>query len=180
MKKFICFVLMMLMIIGLCGCQTQSDTMIIPSEPDSAPTGLPFADDALGDDDVADITNTVDFVPIVVLDNDYVTITLTDFIYDTFWKSYDLKFYIENKTDQSINVTWENNVAVVNGYSMSVFFYTTLVANGKTNETVTLDSISLEENSIETIRTIDFSVRGDDSSTYSTIFDATPCSITIS
>lgn len=192
MKKFICFVLMMLMIIGLCGCQTQSDTVIIPSEPDPTPAmeavTQSFEDiftaglqAALDGTDIDSLIEVFDFTPVTVIDNEYITMTIKGFKYDGSWptmESYQFDIFVENKTDVNISTPWDR--VVVNGYMIDPFFGCSVAAHSKINTTVSFYVSLLEENDIDTIQTVDFDVLILNEDTWDSLCDPIPCSITIS
>lgn len=111
----------------------------------------------------------------VLLDNEYLSVTLTEIYHDSIW-GYSLGLYVVNKSDSNIMVSVDD--ASVNGYMLDPFFANEILA-GKTGFTsVSWSDSSFEENGIETVENIEFTLKAYDYDSWSTRFAEEPVVIT--
>lgn len=99
---------------------------------------------------------------IVIVDNETCTFKITEASVDETW-GYILKVYVENKTDQNLNISWDN--AVVNGFLCDPCWGMELPAGAKSNEEIIFYNESLAENGINPadVNSIDFTLMVHDS-----------------
>ncbi len=103
---------------------------------------------------------------VVLVDNQYVTVTAIDGEYDDIW-GYSLNLFLENKTDTTVMFTVDD--VAVNGFMVDPFYATTVPAGRCGYSAVTWSLESLEKNGIEVdgIETIDMTVVAYDDEDYS-------------
>lgn len=103
----------------------------------------------------------------------YTGVTKTDSIFS----SYDFGFLVVNdNTDKSVTVKAEN--ITTNDFSMTELFYAEAGAGKKTNDKISVYEKDLEENGIETLEKLEFSLKCTDDS-YQTLWETDPIVITV-
>ena len=103
------------------------------------------------------------FAPLTLVDNDQVTVTITDVTENGFW-GYTLKVFLENKTDQELMFTTDK--VSVNGFMCDPFWAATVAAGKKANEEISFSENDFEKNNIESVEEITFTLRIYDSSNW--------------
>lgn len=86
-----------------------------------------------------------------------------------------LGFYVENTSDRAVVV--ESEDLSVNGYMVSNFFYADVVPGARAVEPLTLLNSELEDNGIETVDTVEFSLKLVDPDSFSTIDQTDPITL---
>lgn len=86
-----------------------------------------------------------------------------------------LCFYVENTSDRAVVV--ESEDVSVNGYMVSNFFYADVVPGARAVEPLTLLNSELEDNGIETVDTVEFSLKLVDPDSFSTIDQTDPITL---
>lgn len=100
----------------------------------------------------------------IILDNDYVTVIVTGYAEDDIW-GYTANLFLVNKTDTEVMFGVDN--ASVNGYMIDPFFASSVMPNKCTFKSMSWGNSSLEENGIEKVTEIEFSLKAYDSSNLS-------------
>jgi hypothetical protein len=136
--------------------ETDQGTSADP-ESDPAQTGTEAESAAESEDNKADVTVESH----VVFEDSGIRITVKSLDMNALFGP-ELKFLIENDSDEDIEIS-VNNV-VVNGYMFSAYLYTDVAAGKKANSSITLSKSDLEELAIDTVADIeiDFSVYKND------------------
>lgn len=96
----------------------------------------------------------------ILVDNEHVTVLVTGYEEDTIW-GYEAKLFLVNKTDTTIMVSVDESS--VNGYMIDPFFATSVNPETCAFSSISWSDTDLEENNIDTIETIEFSLRVYDS-----------------
>ena len=96
----------------------------------------------------------------VLIDNEYVTVIVTDWVHDEIWGQ-TAKLFLQNKTDCTVMFGVED--ASVNGFMADPFFATEVSAGGCAFEALSWSDDTLEENGITEVETIEFVLRAYDS-----------------
>lgn len=104
----------------------------------------------------------------VLLDQDGIKITATEYIVDTLWGD-GIKVLIENNTDQNIRVGC--NTLIVNNYMINDWFTTTVAAGKKVYDTIDLSSTGLKEAGIKNVGQVEVGFNVYNSDTYDDILD---------
>lgn len=179
MKKMIALLLSLLMIFSLAACGADIDTDA-PSDDQSASSDTK-TDDNGNNDDIAEIiddaddaavikedtpedTTSVDFEPVVVIDNDDCKIEITGIDPDDFM-GYTLKAYFENKTDDT-SMTFSVDSASINGVVSDPYFSTDVIAGAKSNDNIYFDTDILAKHGIKDFTDICLTFRVYDSVDY--------------
>ena len=157
MKKIILVLLALFMLTG-CG-DSSSNT----SEQSSSNITV---EEKTKEDEQASEEST--FEEIVVCDNEYLTFKITGIDPDNMW-GYTLEVFIENKTDKDIMISLDG--VSVNGYMCDPFWGTDVYAGKKANSEISWSDTQLEENKIENIEDIDFTLHVTDNNTWDTIYE---------
>jgi hypothetical protein len=84
----------------------------------------------------------------VLLDQNDIVITATDYVYDSIWGE-GIKVLLENNSDQ--NITVGCNALIVNDYMITDLFSADVAAGKKSNETIYLSSSELEAAGIDVV-----------------------------
>ena len=96
------------------------------------------------------------FTPLTLVDNEQVTVTITDVVENDFW-GYTLKVFLENKTQQELMFTTDG--VSVNGFMCDPFWATSVTAGMKANEEISFSESDFEKNGIESVEEIVFTLR---------------------
>ena len=99
------------------------------------------------------------FEEIVLVDNEHVTVKITGVEQDAIL-GYTLKVFTENKTDMELMLTVED--VSVNGYMCDPFWAETVAGGKKSNTSIFWLESSFEENGIEAVEEITFTLRAYD------------------
>jgi hypothetical protein len=91
----------------------------------------------------------------VFVDDENCTFKVTKIDADNEW-GYTLKVYAENKTDKNLMFSWDD--VSVNGFMCDPFWATTVQAGKKTNSEISFSQTDFEENGIEDVETIEFTL----------------------
>ena len=92
----------------------------------------------------------------ILVDNEYCKVTVKSAAADEFW-GYTMKLALENKTDDTLIMFSMDNVSV-NSYMCDPFWACEVAAGKKSNEEVTWFEESLDENEIEEVTEIEFTL----------------------
>lgn len=145
MKKYLAFILAIVMCFSLCACgsdpvETPSDDVISDVEVTDS-----TSDETAEDSAATNVLNISD--PIIIVDNEYVTFTVKSVAYDELWETYGLKVFMENKTDKPVTFSWDD--VSVNGYMCDPFWASEVAAGKKENTEICWYLTSFEENDID-------------------------------
>ena len=99
---------------------------------------------------------TAAFESIVLVDNEDITFSITGIEEDGLM-GYTLKVFLENKTDRELMFTLEDTS--VNGFMCDPFWAETVVAGKKSNTTISWFESDFQENDIESVEDITFTLR---------------------
>ena len=102
-----------------------------------------------------------EFQPLVLVDNEDITFTVTAIEDDPLW-GYTLKVYLENKTDKQLMFS-AGNVSV-NGFMCDPYWAQTVDAGKRSNTGISWFGSDFEENGIDAVTDITFTLRVYDSS----------------
>ncbi len=105
----------------------------------------------------------------VLVDQDGIVITATEYTTDAIWGD-GIKLLIENNSDQNVMVSCK--ALIVNDYMITDFFVSDVVAGKKANETMYLSSAELKAAGIDSVGQIEVYFHVYDSETYDNVFDA--------
>lgn len=105
----------------------------------------------------------------VLLDQDGITVTATEYVTDSIWGD-GIKLLLENNSDKDITVGC--NALIVNDYMITDLFSSGIAAGKKSNETLYLSSMQLNAAGIENVGKIEIYFHVYDSSTYDTVFNS--------
>ena len=97
-----------------------------------------------------------DFREILLAEDENITVKVTSVNPDDAM-GYALKLYLENKTDEELMFTLDR--VSVNGFMCDPFWAATVTPGMKANETVTVLSSALQDNGIDTVTDITFTLR---------------------
>ena len=104
-----------------------------------------------------------EFEKITLVDNDDITFTITG-IDENGLMGYTLKVFLENRTDKDLMFAMDDTS--VNGFMCDPFWAETVAAGKKSNTTVSWFETDFEENGIETVEEIVFTLRVYDSNDF--------------
>lgn len=96
----------------------------------------------------------------VIIDNEYVTVTVTGYEKDDIW-GYNVNLFLENKTDKDVMFSIEE--ASVNGYMLDPFYATSVSAGKCSFSSITWFENTLTENGITEITELEFIFKAYDS-----------------
>lgn len=130
------------------------------TEGDSSDDG---ADDAAASSDV-----TVSIDEQVLVDQDGIVVTATEYTTDSIWGD-GIKLLLENNTDKDVMVGC--NALIVNDYMITDLFASEVAAGKKANETLYLSSAQLEAAGIENVGKIEIYFHVYDSTTFDNLFE---------
>ena len=157
MKKTISLALAALLSLSMAACGS-SDSVTTPptteavSQATTAPT-TPATEAATEETTEATIAA---FESIVLVDNEDITFSITGIEEDGLI-GYTLKVFLENKTDKELMFTLEDTS--VNGFMCDPFWAETVVAGKKSNTTISWFESDFQENDIESVEDITFTLR---------------------
>lgn len=113
-----------------------------------------------GEDKASDFVRESKETDNVIIDNDYVTVIVTDYEKDTIW-GYTVNLFLLNKTDNDIMFSVDD--ASVNGYMADPFYATEVIAGKCAFSSMSWSNTTLESNDIATVEEIEFQFRAYDS-----------------
>lgn len=96
----------------------------------------------------------------VIIDNEYVTVTVTGYRHDDIW-GYTVDLFLVNKTDKE--VMFSTDEVSVNGYMADPFYATTVLPEKCAFSSISWSDSTLEENDITEIEEIEFLFKAYDS-----------------
>lgn len=99
------------------------------------------------------------FEEMILVDNEDVTFKITAMENDPIW-GYTLKVFVENKTDLDLMFTLE--AVSINSFMCDPFWATAVSAGKKSNSSISWLESTLEENGIEAVEEITFTLRAYD------------------
>ena len=100
---------------------------------------------------------------VVLVENENITVKVTGTETDSIW-GYTLKVFLENKTDK--NLMFSVDDVSVNGFMCDPFWASTVAAGKKANEKITFSEKSFQENGIEVVEEITFTLHIYDSNDF--------------
>ena len=92
----------------------------------------------------------------IIVDENGVQFVILGTYKDDIW-GYSLAVYLENNTDQDLMYSWDN--VSVNGYMIDPFWGTTVTAGNKQITSIQFLDSYFEENNIETVENVEFTLR---------------------
>lgn len=157
MKKLISMALAAAMVLTFAACAASSDSE----------TSVPTTEGTTGSTTIGttetQTTQTTEptdaFQPIVLVDDENVTVKITGIEEDALW-GYTLKVYLENKTDKELMFTVDD--VSVNGFMCDPFWATTVAAGMKANQQISFSDSDFDKNGIETVESIVLTLRAYD------------------
>lgn len=152
-------------------------TVSIKSSDDSSSKDSTKSDDDSSTDSKGEDGEVKQEADQVIYDDNDIKITYKGFSQAGLFKSASFDFLIENNSDKDITVTSKN--VSVNDYSVSNFLYEEVAAGKKSNAGVDLYSHVLEENNIESIDKVEFTLDFSDPETYKSQFTSDKIVITL-
>lgn len=154
MKKTISLALAALLSLSMAACGS-SDSVTTPptTEAVTQVTTAPATEATTVETTEA---TTAAFESIVLVDNEDITFSITGIEEDGLM-GYTLKVFLENKTDRELMFTLEDTS--VNGFMCDPFWAETVVAGKKSNTTISWFESDFQENGIESVEDITFTLR---------------------
>ena len=154
MKKTISLALAALLALSMAACGS-SDSVTTPptTEAVTQVTTAPATEATTVETTEA---TTAAFESIVLVDNEDITFSITGIEEDGLM-GYTLKVFLENKTDRELMFTLEDTS--VNGFMCDPFWAETVVAGKKSNTTISWFESDFQENDIESVEDITFTLR---------------------
>lgn len=131
---------------------------------ENADTGENASNDSV---DSSDTAVTIDEQ--VLVDQDGIIVTATEYVTDSIWGD-GIKLLLENNSDKDVTVGC--NALIVNDYMITDLFSSGIAAGKKSNETLYFSSTQLKAAGIENVGKIEIYFHIFDSSTYDTVFDS--------
>ena len=104
----------------------------------------------------------------VLVDQDGIIVTATEYVTDRIWGD-GIKLLLENNSEQDVTIGC--NALIVNDYMITDLFSSGIAAGKKSNETLYFSSTQLKAAGIENVGKIEIYFHIYDSSTYDTVFD---------
>lgn len=156
MKKMFCTAVAAIMILALaaCGSTTGSESESQATDGSTTQTTTEATEGAV---------DTAVFEQITLVDDENATVKLTAIDADNFW-GYTLKVFLENKTDKELMFTVES--VSVNGFMCDPFWAASVAPGMKANEEISFSESDFEDNGIETVEEIVFTLRVFDSENF--------------
>ncbi len=138
------------------------------SEPDADETAPDEAEEVAADEsDSNSVTSDVTIEEQVLVDQDGIKITATEYATDSIWGD-GIKLLIENNTDKDYMIGCD--ALIVNDYMISDLFVSTVAAGKKANETMYLSSSELRAAGIDTVGKVEMYFHATDDTTYDSLF----------
>ncbi len=100
----------------------------------------------------------------VLADNEYVKVTVTGYEEDSIW-GYSVNLFLENKTDSEVMFSVDD--ASVNGYMADPFYAKSVPARKSAFSSMSWSNSTFEENGIDEVESIKFTLKAYDSDDYS-------------
>ena len=163
----LCFAVFAAMALGS-GQSDSGETKQIVSNEESETTGVDESTPDSSEDSETSSGVTVTIDEQVLLDQDGIVVTATEYVTGSIWGD-GIKLLLENNSDKDITVGC--NALIVNDYMITDLFVSGIAAGKKSNETLYLSSTQLKAAGIENVGKIEIYFHVYDSSTYDTIFD---------
>ena len=107
-----------------------------------------------GEDNAISYVRDSQDADIVLVDNDYATVTVVSHGFNSYG-SYEIKLFIVNKTDD-IKISVNTDEESINGFMMDPFYSTSLIAGKCKFSTLSWSSTALEKNEITEVEIIEF------------------------
>ncbi|MCM1089235.1 MAG: hypothetical protein NC413_00160 [Muribaculum sp.] len=147
------------------GQSDSGDTKQVVSSEDSKKTDTDGSTPDVTEDSSS---GTVTIDEQVLVEQDGITITATEYSTDSIWGD-GIKLLLENNSDKDIGVNCK--ALIVNDYMISDLFSSSIAAGKKANETMYLSNSQLKAAGIENVGKIEIYFHVYDSSTYHSVFD---------
>ncbi len=165
MKKIFTLLTAFAVLLSLTACgskkaQTQTTAATQPSSTESTSTTAATQPSTTESTSPTETEPEETFEEIVLVDDEKITLKITDVTQDPIW-GYTWNVFVENKTEQELMFTVQN--VSVNGFMCDPFWATAVDAGKKSNSTVSWLDSTLEENGIEKVEEITFTLRVYDS-----------------
>lgn len=155
MKKIILIMTVAVLMLSLAACGNKEPETQPPSSSTTQSTA-PTTQTTTPVTTAAPTDAEENFEEILLVDNEDVTIKITGVEHDSIW-GYSLKVFLENKTDLELMFTAQN--VSVNGFMCDPFWAMSVDAGKKSNTTISWLDSALEENGIEQVEEITFTIR---------------------
>lgn len=155
-KKVFTMIAALAMVLTMAGCSGKSSAGQNGSTPtgtESQPTTAPATTQGTE-------PSSATFQQVTLVDNDICTFTVTAEDADNIF-GYTLKVFLENKTEKNLMFTVES--VSVNGFMCDPFWATTVAAGKKANEEISFSNKDFEDNGIENVTEVTFTLRVYDS-----------------
>ena len=163
----LCFAVFAAMALGS-GQSDSGETKQIVSNEESETTGVDESTPDSSEDSETSSGVTVTIDEQVLLDQDGIVVTATEYVTGSIWGD-GIKLLLENNSDKDITVSC--NALIVNDYMITDLFASGIAAGKKSNETLYLSSTQLKAAGIENVGKIEIYFHVFDSSTYDTLLD---------
>lgn len=153
MKKILCTAMAAVMILTLaaCGSTGSNETDTLSTEGSTTQATTEATEGSV---------DTAVFEELTLVDNENATVKITAIDADNFW-GYTLKVFLENKTDKELMFTVES--VSVNGFMCDPFWAVSVAPGKKANDEISFSESDFEDNGIETVDEIVFTLRVFDS-----------------
>jgi hypothetical protein len=161
MKKYPYLVIAVVTVLLLAAC---SSTAIEPTSDGTVSTApiTPVAPDIIPPESTE--PSQTESESMVLVDNESICVKITGAETDPIW-GYTVHVYLENKTDQDLLFTVDN--VAVNRYMCDPFWAESVAAGMKSNSSISWFESEFEENGIESVEEIRFTLRVYDSKNFS-------------
>ena len=141
MKKMFISLMIGLMMFGVVGCGGGTTESVAPEE-------------VIVETSPKEENKNVSNKEIIVADTENYTFKIKGSEYDEFWEAWNIKVYLENKTNENMMFSWED--VSVNGYMIDPFWASEVAPNKKENTTISFYESDFIENDIETVENVSF------------------------
>lgn len=157
MKPFFCFLIAAAVMLTFTACG-KKDAQAGTTSPSTTQSTAPSTTQSTAASTVPTEPEKK-FEEIVLVDNEKVTVKITGVEQDPIW-GYTLKTFVENKTDKELMFTVQN--VSVNGFMCDPYWAVAVDAGKKSNSTISWLESSFQENGIEAVKEITFTLRAYD------------------
>lgn len=106
---------------------------------------------------------------LILLGNDFLSLTVVGSDYDDYWEEYEIYLYLENRTDREMGLYLDN--FSVSDYMVSCWWGDELMPGSSAYSVIYVDKDVLEQNGITEVDSIEFELYGYDSDTYEDFFE---------
>lgn len=151
-RKLLSLMLAFLLVAALTACSSSADT-----ETTTDPIGDTAANQSTeAPQQTQTESQTLEFEELVLVDDENCIVKITAMDADSIW-GYEMNVYLENKTDMELMFTVDD--VSVNGFMCDPFWAASVAAGKKANEQIRFLADDFEQNGIETVTEITFTLR---------------------